>query len=68
MQTGPNRHLDADVRGWHHDGQRCCVVTLEEPQITRDEVTDLIVLLMGIEWKLERIMEELEIDNGEEED
>jgi hypothetical protein len=40
----------------------------KEPPITREEVTDLIVLLMGIDWKLQRILEELEIDDGQEED
>ncbi len=40
-----------------------------EPQpITRDEVTDLILLVMGIDWKLERITEELEIENGSQEE
>lgn len=37
---------------------------VEPPLLTREEVAGLIVLLMGIDWKLERIMEELEIDNG----
>jgi len=40
----------------------------EPPPLTREEVSGLIVLLMGIDWKLERIMEELEIDDGREEE
>jgi hypothetical protein len=36
--------------------------------ITRDEVTSLIALLMRVDWKLDLILEELEIESGEEED
>ena len=36
--------------------------------ITRDEVTYLIALLMRMDWKLDLILEELEIESGEEED
>ena len=41
---------------------------VKEAPITREEVTGLVKLIMGIDWKLDRIMEELEIANGEEED
>ena len=40
----------------------------ERPPITRDEVTSLIALLMRMDWKLDLILEELEIGDGEEED
>jgi hypothetical protein len=40
----------------------------EPPPLTREEVSGLIVLLKGIDWKLERIMEALEIDDGREEE
>jgi hypothetical protein len=40
----------------------------KERPITRDEVTDLIRLLMGMDWKLDRIIEELGIENGETQD
>jgi hypothetical protein len=40
----------------------------EPPPITRDEFTHLIALLMRMDWKLDLILEELEIDHGEEED
>jgi len=36
-----------------------------EPPITRDEVDDLIRLPMGMDWKLDRIMEEFGIDHGQ---
>ena len=38
------------------------------PPLTREEVTQLIAMFMRIEWKLDLILEELEIDHGEEED
>jgi len=41
---------------------------VKETPITRDEVTDLIRMLMGMAWKVDRIMEELGIENGETED
>jgi len=41
---------------------------VKETAITRAEVTDLIRLLLGMDWKLDRIMEELGIAHGEEED
>ena len=37
----------------------------KDTPITRAEVSDLIRLLMGMDWKLDRIMEELGIENGE---
>jgi hypothetical protein len=40
----------------------------DPPAITRDEVTYLIALLMRVDWKLDLILEELEIHGGEEED
>ena len=40
----------------------------EPPPLTRDEVTQLIAMFMRIEWKLNLVLEELEIDYGEEED
>jgi len=40
----------------------------EETPITRDEVTDLIRLLLRMDWKIDRIMDELGIRDGEEED
>jgi hypothetical protein len=40
----------------------------EPPPLTRDEVTQLIAMFMRIEWKLDLVLEELEIDYGEEED
>lgn len=36
-----------------------------ETPITRDEVTDLILMLMRMDWKLNLILEELNIDHGE---
>ncbi len=36
--------------------------------VTRDEVTDIIRMIMRIDWKLDLILEELEIDDGEEEE
>jgi len=38
------------------------------PQITRAEVTGIIWALMRIEAKLDRLLEELEINGGEEAD
>jgi hypothetical protein len=40
----------------------------KEPPITRDEVSDLISLLMRMDWKLNLILEELGVDFGEERD
>jgi hypothetical protein len=40
----------------------------KDSPITRDEVSDLIRLLTGMDWKLDRIMEELGIGNGETQD
>jgi hypothetical protein len=39
-----------------------------EHPISRDEMSALIRLLMGTDWKLDRIIEELGIENGEAED
>jgi hypothetical protein len=39
----------------------------KETPITRDEVTDLILVLMRMDWKLNLILE-LNIDHGEAED
>ena len=36
--------------------------------LTRDEVPQLIAMFMRIEWKLDLVLEEMEIDYGEEED
>ncbi len=62
----PRSHLD----GWSGVGITRRVFRRQpEPQpITRDEVTDLILLVMGIDWKFERITEELEIENGSQEE
>lgn len=40
----------------------------KEVPITRDEVNDLIRLLMGMDWKLDRIMEEMGIEDGQARD
>ena len=40
----------------------------KETPIARDEVTDLIRMLMGMDWKVDQIMGELGIENGETED
>jgi len=40
----------------------------EPPPLTREEVTQLIAMFMRIEWKLNLVLEELEIEYGEEED
>jgi hypothetical protein len=40
----------------------------KDTPITRTEVSDLIRLLMGMDWKLDRIMEEMGIENGEAQD
>jgi hypothetical protein len=40
----------------------------EPPPLTRDEVTQLIAMFTRIEWKLDLILDELEIGRGEEED
>jgi hypothetical protein len=63
---GRTGHLDGSGDRWHD----VCDVpeTAEPPLLTREEVAGLIVLLMGIDWKLERIVEDLEIDNGGEEE
>ena len=39
----------------------------EPPPLTREEVTQLIVMFMRIEWKLDLVLAEMEIDYGEEE-
>lgn len=36
--------------------------------LSREEVTQLIAMFMRIEWKLDLVLEEMEIDHGEEED
>jgi len=38
---------------------------VKETPITRDEVTHLIRMIMRMDWKLNLILEELEIDHGE---
>ena len=40
----------------------------EPPPLTREEATQLIAMFMRMEWKLDLILEEMEIDFGEEED
>ena len=62
---GPNGHLDG---GSHWHDVEGVPQRPEPPPLTREEVSGLIVLLMGIDWKLERIMEALEIDDGREEE
>ena len=47
----------------HH--RRVAWRSRKETPITRDEVTHLILMIMRIDWKLNLILEELEIDHGE---
>jgi hypothetical protein len=37
----------------------------KEPPITRDEVTQLMLFVMTMDWKLSRMLEEMGIDDGE---
>jgi hypothetical protein len=37
----------------------------KETPITRDEVTQLILMIMRMDWKLNLILEELGIDDGQ---
>ena len=59
-------HLDSEATWWHHSD------VLRRPSkplpLTRDEVTQLIAMFMRIEWKLDLVLEEMEIDYGQEED
>ena len=40
----------------------------EPPPLTREEATQLIAMFMRMEWKLDLILEEMEIGFGDEED
>jgi hypothetical protein len=55
LLVGPGHHRDV---AW---------LRKKETPITRDEVTDLILVLMRMDWKLNLILE-LNIDHGEAED
>ena len=40
----------------------------EPPPITREEWSDLLAFIMRMDWKLDLILQELEIEHGEEEE
>jgi len=40
----------------------------KEPPLTREEVSDLMRLWLGMDWKLDQIINELGIENGETQD
>lgn len=40
----------------------------DPPPMSREESNSLLAMIMRMDWKLDQIMEELEIEHGEEED
>ena len=40
----------------------------DPPPLSREEWNALLAMIMRIDWKLDQLMEELEIDDGQEED
>jgi len=58
-------HLDGPVARWHHGTM--FRRRSDPPPMSRMEWNALLAMIMRMDWKLDQIMEELEVDHGEEE-